>query len=123
MPLPAEPSTFALAGLSFAYASCVLFFQSGERRAKHPAVVVPAPRMAFARVAGWAMLPLSWACFIAASGVEVGTAIWLGVLALAGILSLLITAVLPKYHLASLLAVLGVSSVATLMAVLQGDLA
>lgn len=114
-------SAFALAGLCCAYASCVLLFQSGERRAKHPAVTVSSQNAVPARWVGWAMLPLSWACFIAASGIEVGSAIWLGVLALAGIVSLLITAALPKLHMASLFAVFGASLAITLMHVWQGN--
>ncbi|MEM9310041.1 MAG: DUF3325 family protein [Pseudomonadota bacterium] len=110
----AAVSAFALAGLCCAYSSFVLLFQSGERRAKHPAVVVPASKQGIARYVGWTALPLSWVFFAAASGVEVGTAIWLGVLALAGIISLLITAVLPQFHVASVFVVFGVSLVAAL---------
>lgn len=115
--------TLAFVGAGIAYVGCALLFQSGERRVRHPAVVVPKPMMDRTRYVGWAMLPASWACFFAEDGLEIGTAIWLGVLALAGIVSLIVTAIVPKFHMVSLELALSASLAFFLMALWQGGIA
>ena len=92
----------AALGSIMAYAGCVLLFQSGERRVRHPAVRFAKEKMRRVKMAGWALalgslLPLS-----APQGVERGIAVWLGMLAMAGIASLLVSALFPRLHMFSI---------------------
>lgn len=107
-------------GVVLAYASCVLLFQSEARRAKHPAVVLAVARMRAARVVGFALSVASWGCFLGVRGAETGTAIWIAVLALAGIISLLVTAIWPKRHIQSVLGLLAASVTASLLLMWRG---
>lgn len=97
-------------GVLMAYAGCVLLFQSGERRARHPAVRVARENMAQIRIAGWALAIGSLLALSAPQGVERGLAVWLAILALAGTSSLLVSALFPRLHMISIPIVGGLSA-------------
>ena len=89
-------------GVLMAYAGCVLLFQSGERRARHPAVRIAREKMGQVKIAGWALAIGSLLALSAPQGVERGSAVWLGVLGFAGTASLLVSALFPRLHMFSI---------------------
>lgn len=89
-------------GVLMAYAGCVLLFQSGERRARHPAVRFAKDKMRPVKMAGWALALCSLLPLSTPQGVERGVAVWLGMLAMAGIASLLVSALFPRLHMLSI---------------------
>ena len=98
-------------GVLLAYAGCVLLFQSGERRAAHPAVCVAKEKMRPGKLTGWALALGALGPLSLVQGIERGLALWLGLLACAGMASLLLAALVPHRHMISI-AVAGILSAA-----------
>lgn len=101
------------AALVMAYSGCVLLFQSGEKRARHPAVRLTEETHRFAKPAAiaalfGALLPIS-----ITTGLEKGVAIWIAMAALSGISSLLVSAFVPRAHLISIPILFGVMTLVT----------
>lgn len=96
-------------GVLLSYVGCVLLFQGGERRARHRAVRVPKAWMARSKAAGWALVLIALVPLSIPRGLEIGVTVWLSILALAGVASLLVSALVPRWHLASPLGVAGLS--------------
>ncbi|MEL7231964.1 MAG: hypothetical protein AAGJ85_05580 [Pseudomonadota bacterium] len=92
----------AALGVILAYTGCVLLFQSGERRLAHPAVRVSKEQMKITKPVGWIMMLGSVIPLCMPNGIERGIAYWLAAVAAAGALSLLVSALTPKIHLASI---------------------
>lgn len=86
---------------ALAYLACSLFYQAGERRtALGPLKTSPKARNA-ARAVGWAALLIALWLFALPQGWERGVTIWIGVTVAAGGISLLVSALMPRWHLAS----------------------
>lgn len=96
-------------GSVMTYAACVLLFQGGERRARHEAVSIPTEWMARSRNAGRILAIASLIPLLTSLGLEVGVTVWIALLALAGVTSLLISALFPKVHLISPIGLAGLS--------------
>ena len=108
-------------GVLMAYAGCVLLFQSGERRLRHPAVRFAKEEMRQVKMAGLvlalgSLLPLS-----VPQGVERGIAVWLTVLGIAGSASLLVSALIPRLHMLSIPIAGGLSAVFAASYMLLGN--
>lgn len=97
----------AVLGAVVVYTGCVLLFQSGARRERHKAVRVPQAQRPIAKVFGWVFVLGSLFLFSIPQGIERGVPVWLGALALSGIASLLVSALVPRFHLKSILGVIG----------------
>ncbi|MEM1391025.1 MAG: hypothetical protein AAGG45_08070, partial [Pseudomonadota bacterium] len=89
-------------GIMLTYAGCVLLFQSGQRRARHPAVKVTKEQMKITKPVGWVLIIGALIPLCIPQGVERGIAFWFGAVAAAGSLSLLVSALTPKLHLSSI---------------------
>ncbi|MEM6914571.1 MAG: DUF3325 family protein, partial [Pseudomonadota bacterium] len=81
------------------YLGCVAFFESGERRGRVHDVLNITPSPTWLRRSGWAALLFSLVLFAQPQGWERGIPIWLGALSMAGGTSLLVSALLPRWHL------------------------
>ena len=90
-----------LAG-ALVYLACALFYQAGKRRTELTALKSSEKARAGVRTAGWAALLAALWLFALPQGWERGVAIWIGAITAAGGISLLVSALLPRWHLPSM---------------------
>ena len=90
-----------LAG-ALAYLACALFYQAGERRTALAQLKSSPQARKAARAAGWAALLVALWLFALPQGWERGAPIWIGAVIAAGGTSLLVSALMPRWHLASM---------------------
>ncbi|MEM8986183.1 MAG: DUF3325 family protein [Pseudomonadota bacterium] len=83
---------------ALSYLACALFFQSGARRSTIELLKTSERAQTGARIAGWALLVLALFLFSAPQGWERGVTIWIGAVAFAGGVSLLVSALRPNWH-------------------------
>ncbi|MEM0930515.1 MAG: DUF3325 family protein [Pseudomonadota bacterium] len=85
--------------LAITYLGCVAFFEAGERRGRLHEVLTLSPSGTWLRRWAWAALIIALFLFAQPQGWERGVPIWLGALSVAGGISLLISALLPRWHI------------------------
>lgn len=105
---------YTAAGVTVAYAGCVLLFQGGAKRTTHEAIRIPSIHAAKAKATGWLLLLGAIWPLALTQGFERGIPVWVGVVGLCGILSLLISAFWPRAHFPSALVVAGLATVMAL---------
>jgi len=98
--IPMSALVTGLGGV-LAYMACALFYQAGERRTAVVVLNSSQQARAAARAAAWAALLAALWLFAQPHGWERGVAIWIGAVSAAGILSMLISALRPGWHVAS----------------------
>ncbi|MEO0464959.1 MAG: DUF3325 family protein [Pseudomonadota bacterium] len=91
----------SIAAIGLTYLACVLLFQASERRTQLAGVKQSANLQHLMRFGAGGLLILTLCLFALQSGLEFGLPIWLGVLSAAGGLSLLVSALYPRWHLKS----------------------
>ncbi|MEL6687019.1 MAG: DUF3325 family protein [Pseudomonadota bacterium] len=92
---------FAVAASLCLYVACLCLFHAHPRRTAFDKVKAQSSYQTGMRVLAAGLALLSLVIFIAQVGVEKGIAMWLGVFVAAGILSLMISALKPAYHVKS----------------------
>ncbi|MEN0078653.1 MAG: hypothetical protein AAF753_06010 [Pseudomonadota bacterium] len=102
-------------GAVLAYGGCVLLFQGEASRKRHPAVVLPVEAMPRAKIAGWVCIVASAPVLCLPQGAERGIAVWIAAVAMSGVASLLVSALAPRMHLASVGGVAGICAATALV--------
>ncbi|MEM9599892.1 MAG: hypothetical protein AAF926_02605 [Pseudomonadota bacterium] len=100
------------------YFACVGFYHASPKRTAFDCVKSSKPAQQVVSLSCWALAVFALIGFIYTSGWEHGLAIWVGLFAAAGIASLLISALLPKHHIKSTMAALGLSGLAYVIGVI-----
>jgi hypothetical protein len=108
----------AVAATALLLAACVGFYHAGSARTRVGALRRSAGRRLALRWACWALLAASAWLFALPQGWERGIPAWLGALSLAGVVSLLLVTLAPRWHAATGVGALavGVFAAATALA-------
>ena len=113
--------SFIVGAVGLAYLACVLFFQAGERRTQLAGIKASSNVKSSVRIGAWLLLLLALSLLSLSKGLELGITIWLGVVSCAGGTSLLVSALAPRWHWYSALAVLGVCACIILAGLVRGS--
>ena len=105
---------------ALAYVACSLFYQASERRTGLARLRASSKARTAARAAGWAMLLIALWLFAQPQGWERGVTIWIGATIAAGGISLLVSALMPRWHLVSMGAAAACATVLMLSIVVKG---
>ena len=105
---------------ALAYVGCALFYQAGERRTALSALKSSPKARKAARAAGWAALLIALWLFALPQGWERGVTIWIGATIAAGGISLLVSALMPRWHLVSMAAASGCAILLLLSLAVKG---
>ena len=112
--------SFVVGAVGMAYLACVLFFQAGELRTQLAGIKASSNLQSSVRIGAWLLLLLALLLLCLSKGVELGITIWLGVVSCAGGISLLVSALTPRWHWYSALVVLGICACIILADLVQG---
>ena len=105
---------------ALAYVACALFYQAGERRTALDRLKASPKARKAVRAVGWAALLIALWLFALPQGWERGVTIWIGATVAAGGISLLISALMPRWHLASMGAAAACAMLLLLSIVVKG---
>ena len=102
------------------YLACVGFYHAGKTRTVFNQMQVSAASRFALRSSAWGVSIATLFLLSGNQGWERGVPVWLGLITLAGVASLLVSALIPRYHSATGIVAAAAGTVATVLWITEG---